>query len=310
MTDQTCLRCGASEGVPVAEGTDRLYATTRETFAVVRCADCGMMRLSPRPHTAALHTYYPSQYWFDPDESRASKWAERYRRIVLRDHLTFVLRAHPGAGGRLLDVGCGGGLLAGMLRQRGVDAIGLDSSPSACQIAWSRHGVPALTGDLLRSPFRPASLTTLTLFHVLEHLPAPSDFLSAAHNLLSADGRLIVQVPNADSWQFRWLGPRWNGLDIPRHLNHFRPADLTALLQSCGFEVLRVKHFSLRDNPAGLATSLAPNLDPMSRRVRGKPAGLFFFGAHFALVVASLPFALLEALFGHGSTIMVEARKR
>ena len=35
-----------------------------------------------------------------------------------------------------------------------------------------------------------------------------------------------------------------------------------------GFEVLRRKYFSLRDNPAGLATSLAPGLDPMARRIR------------------------------------------
>ena len=40
------------------------------------------------------------------------------------------------------------------------------------------------------------------------------------------------------------------------------------LLDHCGFEIVRRKHFSLRDNPAGLASSLAPGLDPMARRVR------------------------------------------
>ena len=39
------------------------------------------------------------------------------------------------------------------------------------------------------------------------------------------------------------------------------------LLDSCGFETLRRKFFSLRDNPAGLATSLAPALDPMARHL-------------------------------------------
>jgi SAM-dependent methyltransferase len=257
-----------------------------------------------------LHRYYPAQYWFDPDESRASRWAERYRRIVLRDHIGFVLRALAGSSGRLLDVGCGGGLLPGMLRKRGVQAMGLDSSPAACRIAWTRHGVPAVTGDLISSPFEPESFAVITLFHVLEHLPAPGAFLSAAHGLLRPGGRMVIQVPNADSWQFRMLGRRWNGLDIPRHLNHFRPADLKWLLEECGFEVLRVKHFSLRDNPAGLATSVAPGLDPMARRVRGKRSGLLDLAAHFALVAAALPFALLEAAFGHGASIMIEARKR
>ena len=73
---------------------------------------------------------------------------------------------------------------------------------------------------------------------------------------------------------------------------------------------MRRKHFSLRDNPAGLATSLAPSLDPMARRIKGKPASLFHNAAYLALTAAALPFALLEAACGHGSSIMLEARKR
>jgi SAM-dependent methyltransferase len=311
VADQSCLRCGRTDAAPVAEGSDRLFGTTTERFQVIRCAGCGMMRLSPRPETQDLHKFYPHEYWFDPDESSASRWAERYRRLVLRDHIGFVSQImRESAAGRMLDVGCGGGLLAGMLRKRGVDAVGLDSSTSACRIAWERHCVPAVTGDLVRHPFQGASFAVVTMFHVLEHLPVPAAFLSAARDLLRPGGHLIVQVPNADSWQFRLLGWRWNGLDIPRHLTDFRLEDLTWMLQDCGFEVVRVKHFSLRDNPAGLATSLAPQLDPMGRRVQGKRSGLLYMAAHFALMAAALPFALLEAAFGHGSTMMVQARKQ
>jgi hypothetical protein len=82
----------------------------------------------------------------------------------------------------------------------------------------------------------------------------------------------------------------------------------------CGFEVVRRKYFSLRDNPAGLASSLAPALDPMARRVRRLPesagARLAKDLVYLALVVAALPFTLLEAAFGAGSTVMIEARRR
>ena len=84
----------------------------------------------------------------------------------------------------------------------------------------------------------------------------------------SRDGKLFLQVPNADCWQFLLLGSNWSGLDVPRHLIHFRAEDLEHLLDDCGFQVVRRRFFSLRDNPAGLATSLCPQLEPVSRRVR------------------------------------------
>jgi SAM-dependent methyltransferase len=290
------------------DATDRLYQTTAERFQVVRCRNCGMIRLSPQPDEATLGRYYPQNYWFDAESSLA----EAYRRFVLRDHLRFVLRAYRAAGGAgaVLDTGCGGGLLLGMLRERGVSGIGLDSSPDACRLAWRRHAVPAVTGDLTAHPFPPESFSLITLFHVVEHLPHPAAYLEAARALLRTGGRLVVQVPDAACWQFALLGHRWSGIDVPRHLNDFRGADIEFLLGECGYEVTRRKHFSLRDNPAGLATSLAPGLEPVARRVRGLPTSYLHYGAYLALVVAALPFAALEAAFHRGSTIMLEARVR
>jgi hypothetical protein len=121
-------------------------------------------------------------------------------------------------------------------------------------------------------------------------------------------------VPNAASWQFLLLGEHWNGLDIPRHFWNFKPRDLEILLDEAGFRIVRRKFFSLRDNPAGLATSIAPWLDPMSRLIRGvkeKPwLALAKNGLYFGLVLASLPFALLEAACGAGSSIMIEAARK
>ncbi len=69
------------------------------------------------------------------------------------------------------------------------------------------------------------------------------------------------------------------------------------------------------DNPAGLATTLAPGLDPMARRIRGGNSGtargnlvkdLLYFG----LTLASVPFTVVEAACGASLTVMVEARKK
>jgi len=273
--------------------------------------------LFPRPSPAELRGYYPPDYWFSPDATAVDRLEQAYRRLVLRDHLKFVERAlrqceEPGL---VLDVGCGGGLLLKMLAERGLKRVaGLDFSLEAADAAWRRSRVPAVCASLSRAPLATSSCAAITMFHVLEHLYDPASYLAAAHSLLRPNGRLIVQVPNAACWQFLLFGERWNGIDVPRHLIDFRERDLESMLDSCGFEILRVKHFSLRDNPAGMATSLAPGLDPMARRVRGEreraAAKLWKDLIYVALAVVSAPFTVLEAACRAGSTIMVEARKK
>jgi 2-polyprenyl-3-methyl-5-hydroxy-6-metoxy-1,4-benzoquinol methylase len=311
-----CLACGNPQSTSLFTGSDRLYHTTSRQFTVVCCTQCGLLRLDPQPSPEELRHYYPDNYWFSPDTTAASRLEESYRRLVLRDHVNFVAQAirDSTASGPLLDVGCGGGLFLGLMRQRGLRVVGLDFSPQAAGIAWRHQQVPAIVGDLERAPLRPAALAGLTMFHVMEHLYDPRAYLRVARELLAPDGRLVVQVPNAASWQARLLGSAWNGADIPRHLIDFRDSDLVRMLENSGFEVLRRKYFSLRDNPAGLASSLAPNLDPMARRVRRIPesnsARLIKDLAYLALVAASLPFAVAEAAWHAGSTVMIEARPR
>lgn len=308
-----CIACGSGEFRARLAGTDRLYRTTDRRFQVVACAGCGLLRLEPQPSADELRAFYPENYWYAPDASAAGRLEERYRRAVIADHVRFVAAAleEPGP---VLDVGCGGGLFLGMLRQRGIRGFGLDASPRAAALAWKQHGVPALCGSLPELPLARESCAAITMFHVVEHLPDARAYLRAAHALLRPRGRLIVQVPNAACWQFRLLGGAWNGLDVPRHLYDFRARDLESLLEACGFAVLRRKFFSLRDNPAGLASSLAPALDPMARRVRrvaeSPAAKLLKDLVYFAILVGALPFTALEAAFGAGSTVMLAARKK
>jgi SAM-dependent methyltransferase len=294
-----------------------LYRTTSRLFNIVECARCGLIRLHPRPPNSELAEYYPPGYWFVPENTAADRLEQVYRRFVLRDHLRFVERALRDCeeDGIVLDVGCGGGLFLQTLAQRGdARGVGLDFSPQAARLAWSRAGVPVICASLEKTPLPASSCAAITMFHVVEHLPDPGAYLEAARELLRPDGRLIVQVPNAGCWQFLLLGERWNGLDVPRHLTDFREKDLERLLNNHGFEVLRAKHFSLRDNPAGMATSLMPDLDPMARRMRAVHESprvkLAKDLLYFALTMFAVPFAMLEAACHAGSTVMVEARKK
>lgn len=310
-----CPACQAAEFQVRFEAGDRLYRTTGRRFRVVECQRCRLLRLEPRPTPAELRRCYPERYWFEPDPTTAGRLEEAYRRFVLGDHVSFVKRALEDAqeSGPVLDVGCGGGLFLRLLREQGSSVLGLDHSLQAASVAWHANAVPAICGELEDAPLGASSCAAITMFHVLEHLDHPVEYLGAARELLRPRGRLIVQTPNAACWQFRLLGRAWSGLDVPRHLFDFRSSDLERLLESSGFTVLRRKYFSWRDNPASLASSLAPILDPMGRRTRrvveSTAARIAKDLAYFALVAAAVPFTLMEAAAGAGATVMIEARK-
>lgn len=311
-----CPGCGETGLRTLFRADDRLFHTTDKNFLLVECKGCRLIRLEPRPTPEELAHYYPPEYWYEPDADAASRIEEGYRRFVLRDHVNFVVRAIEDSQetGLMLDVGCGGGLLLKMLSERGLSVLGLEKSHLAAQAAWKRNRVAVVCGDLADSPVERGTCAAVTMFHVLEHLHDPVSYLRSARDLLLPGGRLVVQVPNASSWQFLMFGEHWNGVDVPRHLVNYRQRDLENLLEYCGFQVLRRKHFSLRDNPAGFASSIAPGLDPMARRVRKvreSPAlKLWKDLLYFGILLASLPFTLFEAACGAGSTIMLEARKK
>ena len=316
QTGDPCPACDSREAKVLFTSTDRLYHTTNKEFQLLECGACRLIRLSPWPDPSELRLYYPPEYWYVPQQDTASRLEELYRRFVLRDHVSFVARALDdcGSNGPVLDVGCGGGLFLRMLADRGRKVVGLDFSLGAATAAWWHNGVPAVCGSLARPPLSSATCSAVTMFHVLEHLYDPVAYLEAAHDLLEPEGRLVIQVPNAGCWQFLLLGENWSGVDIPRHLMDFRMRDLEILLDGSGFEIVRTKHFSLRDNPAGLATSIAPGLDPMARRIRRveetSRVRLAKDLAYFSLVLAALPFTVIEAACRAGSTIMLEARKK
>ena len=305
-----CPRCNAEGCSILFSGEDRLYGTTDRIFHIIECSGCHLIRLDPMPAPEDLADFYPETYWWEADDGASSRLSEIYRRFVLSDHVRFAAQAIEPPG-PVLDVGCGGGLFLDGLEQKGFVGFGSDVSLQAAKVCGRRFGIPAVVGSLPNLPFQADSFGLVTMFHVLEHLHDPLGAIAAARDILPPGGRLVIQTPNAECWQMLLLGERWTGFDIPRHLINFTARDLQGLLEYSGFSIRRRKYFSLRDNPAGLATSLVPSLDPVARKVRGvKESGLTSMVKsllYLALVTASVPFTLLEATAQAGSSIMIEA---
>lgn len=331
MSEKACPLCSTEETGFFAYSTDYLLKTTEKVFSLRECTACGIVFLAPIPSAEELRAYYPSGYWWS-ETSRApgflSNLGKRleslYRRLVLRDHVRFVLEAarhvsEEGEAVDVLDVGCSGGTLLHELSCRGILGRGLDFSEEAVAHAIRVYQLDCRVGDLTQAPWPGKRFSLLTCFHVLEHVPEPRAFLRAAEAALVERGRIVLQVPNIRSWQCRLFGPHWYGLDPPRHLVNFSDRALIRLLQETGFEIQREKRFSLRDDAAAWVSSAFPSLDPLARAIRktsrkrqaGEPSALGIFKnfVYFVLLVAATPVALFDSLAGRGATLMVEARR-
>lgn len=289
---------------------------------VVVCIRCGIGRFHPIPATEEVRALYPDEYYGEPG-TKFQPLVERLVRLVAARHIGFLSRnLAPGA--RVLDVGCGRGVLLRELADRGFEVHGVEISEEATRGADPRAEIRIAT-TLAEAAYDAGSFDEVIIWHVFEHMSDPRAVLEEVHRILEPGGRVVIAVPNFESAQARWAGAAWFHLDLPRHLYHFPLSALRELLRNTGFDVTSEHHFSLRQNPFGWIQSVLNRFGSLPRnslytllhrRSLGEPSP---FDARtrrrlwFWLVIGvppSLLVTLFETLFRSGATVHLVARKR
>lgn len=300
----SCPLCGKGRKTEFLRVPDSL-GITRETFTLVRCGECGMVYLNPRPSSDEMSKYYPEGYCW---KERARGLAGLYRELVLRAEIGIISRLLPKPG-RMLDVGCGSGDYIGYFRERGWEAYGVENAGPAAEHASAVRGLAVHRGDIFSAGFPDGHFDLVAYFQVLEHVADPREQIRESFRILKPGGTLLVQVPNVESAQFRRHRERWLHLSAPQHLSHFSPATLWKLLGSEGFEVKAERQFSIRMDPLVEAVSRRPELLPCVFPGLGAGCGVRSKILFLLLTLGAIPRALAEARAGMGATLAVSAVK-
>ncbi len=161
------------------------------------------------------------------------------------------------SGRRLLEVGCGGGLLLRVAQRLGWDVYGTEISPSCCELLGKWLSERLWQGELPSAPFAPDSFDLIIFMEVLEHLQDPLGYLHAAYRLLRPGGMLYLTTPNYQGLSRSLLGHRWHVIG-DEHLNYFNPSSLKLMVQRAGFKVASVRTTGLdlaSTRIVGLATA-------------------------------------------------------
>lgn len=251
----TCPGCRSRVERPqvLLRGHDRLTGAPG-SFSVLSCSGCGLAFTHPRLRPEEFATYYPESYSaYEPNvgDHRPSLGerlgALQRQAIVQLGPYRKVWQRPPG---RLLDVGCGTGDLAAIFGRRGWSVAGIEPSSAAAEHARA-IGVEAVAGTLAAAPWEAGEFDAILFNHSLEHIDDPAQAVADAARLLRPGGLLAIAVPNFGSWHRRLFGSAWFQLDLPRHLQHFDRASLSALVEAADLRPVEITAASMRPSPLG-----------------------------------------------------------
>jgi SAM-dependent methyltransferase len=260
------LRIAGNNGhAPAADAFAPSQHETGRHGDLLACVECGTVQQPLLPAGDELHELYR-------DMSDDAYLGEEAGRRATAGHLLDLIAAQVGSG-RLLDVGCGHGLLLDEARSRGYETVGLELSRSAASHAREELGL-----DVREAPVEDFAdedgFDVVVLADVLEHLDDPVAAVDRCAGLLRPGGVLCVVTPDPSSATARIAGRRWWGF-VPAHACLLPRATLRELLAARGLvistDVPLVRSFSARRWTSGLAERLGPARGPVERLADALP---------------------------------------
>jgi SAM-dependent methyltransferase len=288
-----CDVCGSFSVRELYTALDRL-CNDGQLWTIAQCSGCGVLRTLPELSDAELARYYPDEYWGAPEPSQ--KWINSSQSEKTR----FLSRCGLD-GGKILDVGCGSGFFLRALDPTKWDRFGIEPSKAAAKEAERFIGAgQVIAGTMTQSGLPDASFDVVTLWSALEHANEPRAYLREAKRLVKPGGTLVVQLPNAASYQARVFQGDWFALDAPRHRYHFTLPLLQKLFSDTGFEFYHATYFSKAHNSHALRQSLKIRL---LRRDSSFHRALFYLSIPFIK-----PFDAVMSALDRGATLTVAAR--
>lgn len=225
------------------QGYKKIYDI--DTSSLYKCAKCGLV--------------FTDKYWkgFDPrdiyDTYYRNEIAGRFNfglESIVRacrffrafKIFTIYLRAKS-----ILDIGSGRGFMLYYLKKyyRYQKAIGTQISKNALLFSRNKLGLEIYDKDLLEFPLNDAVFDIVTMWHVLEHVAEPDKYIEKISSLLNDRGKLVIEVPNFNSWTRALTDRYWLGLDLDYHITFFTPESLIFLFKKHNFKIKTIHTFSL-----------------------------------------------------------------
>ncbi|MEJ6022611.1 bifunctional 2-polyprenyl-6-hydroxyphenol methylase/3-demethylubiquinol 3-O-methyltransferase UbiG [Ramlibacter sp. PS4R-6] len=182
--------------------------------------------------------------WWDPE----SEFRPLHEINPLR--LEWINSQFPLKGRRVLDVGCGGGILSDSMARKGAEVVGIDLATKALRVA-QLHALEAATPNVeyreisveALAQQEPASFDAVTCMEMLEHVPDPASVLRACSRLVKPGGWVFISTINRNpkSFLFAIVGAEYVLNLLPRgtheYMKFIKPSEMAGYCRAAGLEL-------------------------------------------------------------------------
>jgi len=203
------------------------------TDQVVKCNKCGLVYINPRLNDSIIIKACSSgddKVYTSQAESRMRtfnsglKWLEKF----------------ASKKGKLLDIGCAAGYFLKVAKDSGWDVQGVELNKWLAAQGRKRFHLKVFAGTLEKARLKPKCFDAVTMWDVIEHIPAPKETLVEVNRIMKNGGILLISTPNFSSIFAKMFGRRWWFL-LSHHLYYFTPTTLDRMLSETGFKVLKLR---------------------------------------------------------------------
>jgi 2-polyprenyl-3-methyl-5-hydroxy-6-metoxy-1,4-benzoquinol methylase len=234
-TLKSCPACGEKKMTRVLQAKD--YTVSKNTFDIVRCASCNLLFTNPRPEAEQAGYFYKSENYISHSNTQkglVNKLYHAVRNITLKQKTHLIQGCQQGSK-NLLDVGCGNGHFLHACQQNGWNTYGMELDPdtAARAAALTQQSIypnlEAIPNDI--------TFELISLWHVLEHVYELDAYFKFFKNRVAPNGKLLLALPNSNSYDAAYFKEFWAAYDVPRHIYHFNPETIQSVAKKHGFKL-------------------------------------------------------------------------
>ena len=235
-------KCPICSGTKLAKKLScKDFTSSMEKFTIVSCETCDFTFTNPRPDEKSLQKYYKSESYISHTNSKVGLFNFVYQKIrgyTIKRKVGLLKKLK--CKGKHLDVGCGTGEFLHACEVSGLTCLGIEPSSLARRQAVKNYNL-SVSSDTNLGNIAKSSFDSITMWHVLEHLPDVVSTVSNLHKILKKRGKLIIGVPNHNCLDAKIYKEYWAAWDVPIHLWHFSQHTIEALFKKNNFKLIQKK---------------------------------------------------------------------